>query len=300
MLDYPLFNNFISFQKNIKGKSIFTLKSYTIDIEEFSSFSKDYDIKNYGDVDFDIIRNFIIFLVEDKKISNRSINRKISSLRCFFKYLQQNNNIKKNPTSKQPFLKELKKKSIPLSRLETFNLLDDTHFSTKFEGIRDKFILELFYSTGIRRIELMELKVSDFDTNLKQLKVLGKGNKERFVPLTDNLIFLFQDYFEEIRKINPINNFLIIKRNGKRITKNYISKKIKDYISSITTKKKASPHILRHSFATHISEEGADINYIKEMLGHSSLSSTQIYVSHSIEKLKNDFLNSHPRAKLKE
>ena len=291
-------NNFILYFKNQKNKSDLTIKSYLTDLNDFKKFLfSEYEVNNLLEVEKNIVRAWVLYLVEKRKISNRSINRKISCLRTFYKYLQQKEFIKKNPATKQTFLKEKKKISVPLSMKEINKLLTEIKYPKGFEGIRDKFMLELFYNTGIRRAELINLKDKDFDTSLKRIKVLGKGNRERYIPVLDELISLYNKYNIYKKKENFFSENLIVSNKGEIISPDVVYKKIKYYICSVTTKEKKSPHILRHSFATHMLERDVDINSIKELLGHSSLSSTQVYVKSSLKKIKEDFLKSHPRSK---
>jgi integrase/recombinase XerC len=204
-----------------------------------------------------------------------------------------------NPLAKHRALKTSKKIQVPFSEAEISTVLDELKFDDSFDGIRDKLIIELFYSTGIRRIELIELKLSDVDIANKTLKVLGKRNKERIAPLLDTVIRTLNVYLKSRQHLDQISDkeYLFLTKKGVKVYESLVYRIINDYFSLASTKVKRSPHILRHSFATHLLNQGADLNAVKELLGHSSLAATQVYTHNSIAELKKVYLNSHPRSK---
>ena len=291
--------SFIDYLLLERKYSSLTVQAYTKDIETFQSFlMSEYGCSELKEVSYAQIRTWIVSLVE-QKISNRSINRKISALNSFYKFLIKVEAIKTNPLAKHKALKTSKKIQVPFSEAEVAKVLDNYTNGNDFEGIRDKLIIELFYSTGIRRIELVELKFYNIDTNNKQLKVLGKRNKERFVPLLDSVIQTIEKYNELRFQLEQVKDkdFLFLTKKGVKIYETLVYRIINEYFSLVSSKVKKSPHILRHSFATHLLNQGADLNAVKELLGHSSLAATQVYTHNSIAELKNVYSKSHPRSK---
>lgn len=282
-----------------KKYSALTAKAYQTDLESFMEFVKsEFDEDSIQNVNYSQIRSWIVSLVE-KKVSNRSINRKVSALNTYFKFLQKVGDIKLNPLTKHKALKTSKKIQIPFSESEINTAIDDLYYEDSFEGIRDKLIIELFYSTGIRRIELVELKLSSIDFQNSTLKVLGKRNKERLVPLLNSVSQSLQSYLKSRSELETIvdTDNLFLTKNGVKIYETLVYRIINDYFSRASSKVKKSPHILRHSFATHLLNEGADLNAVKELLGHSSLAATQVYTHNSIAELKKVHINAHPRSK---
>jgi integrase/recombinase XerC len=293
------FKSFIDYLLLEKNYSKLTIKAYQNDLNEFSEFIKvEFDSDSIEAVNYSQIRNWIVSLVE-KDITNRSINRKISALNSFYKFLLKTESIQANPLAKHKALKTSKKIQVPFSETEIVSVLDELHFEDSFEGIRNKLIIELFYSTGIRRIELVELKLKDVDYSNKTLKVLGKRNKERFVPLLDSVIQTLDMYLISRKELENIidKDYVFLTKKGVKIYETLVYRIINEYFSLASSKVKKSPHILRHSFATHLLNQGADLNAVKELLGHSSLAATQIYTHNSIAELKKVYLNSHPRSK---
>jgi integrase/recombinase XerC len=282
-----------------KKYSTLTINAYQKDLESFQEFNKkEFDEDNIKTVNYSQIRNWIIFLVE-KGIANRSINRKVSSLNTYYKFLLKIGVIKINPLAKHRALKTSKKVQIPFSENEINTVLDDFNFDDSFEGVRDKLIIELFYSTGIRRIELVQLRLVDIDLSNSTLKVLGKRNKERLLPLINTVIKTIKKYLIKRQELQIINDkaYLFLTKKGNKIYETLVYRIINDYFSRASTKVKKSPHILRHSFATHLLNQGADLNAVKELLGHSSLAATQIYTHNSIAELKKVYAKTHPRNK---
>ena len=291
---FQSFSNYLLLEKNY---SEHTVVAYVNDLENFKSFIQDeFDSDTINDVNYGQIRRWIIKLV-DSGISNRSVNRKISGVNSYFKFLMKVGDLEINPLAKHKALKTSKKIQIPFSKDEINAVLDALNFDTTFEGIRDKFIIELFYSTGIRRIELVQLKLIDIDPSQKTLKVLGKRNKERLLPLLDSVIESATQYIEARNALSSIQDkaYLFLTKKGIKIYETLVYRIINDYFSKASSKVKRSPHILRHSFATHLLNEGANLNAVKELLGHSSLAATQVYTHNSIAELKDVYAKAHPR-----
>ncbi len=279
-----------------KRYSIHTVKSYIFDVTECALFfeeDKIFPIK----ITHQDIRSYIVFLSK-KNYSTRSINRKLSALRTFYKYLMKIEQISKSPLDLVTPVKTQKKVQVPIAKNEMELLLNSEEiFHDNFEGIRDLLIMELLYQTGIRRIELINLKLIDVNFSQKTIKVLGKQNKERIIPLTDTLIILLKRYIEYRKKIDlRKQEELILTKKGKRIYPSLVYQIVNYYLSLVTTKDKKSPHMLRHSFATHLLDSGADLNAIKELMGHSSLASTQVYTNSSLKELKKMYNHTHPRS----
>jgi len=291
------FSEFISYLELEKKFSPHTVKAYKSDLNRFNEFVMDeFDGIPIKEVNYPIIRNWIVSLV-DQKISNRSINRKISSLKTYFKFLQKTKQIEVNPLLKHKALKTSKKIQVPFSEKEIDEVLVFLNEEDDFEGVRNKLIVELFYSTGIRRSELVNLKLNDVSFTQDQIKVLGKRNKERLIPLLPSVIDTIKNYLELRDQLETIHDptYLFLSGKGKKIYENLVYRVITNYFGRASEKVKKSPHILRHSFATHLLNEGADLKAVKELLGHSSLASTQVYTHNSIANLKKVYKNSHPR-----
>jgi integrase/recombinase XerC len=293
------FKSFTDYLLLEKKYSKLTVSAYENDLKTFKKFIKEeYDSNDIQSINYPQIRNWIVFLVESN-ISNRSINRKMSSLNTFYRFLMKIGEIQTNPLAKHKALKTSKKIQIPFSETEINMVLDELHFEDDFEGIRNRLIIELFYSTGIRRIELVELKLTGVDFNNKTLKVLGKRNKERIVPLIKPVLETMNQYLKLRDGLEFIhdNDNLFLTKKGVKIYETLVYRIINDYFSIASSKVKKSPHILRHSFATHLLNQGADLNAVKELLGHSSLAATQVYTHNSIAELKKVHVNAHPRSK---
>ena len=283
--------SFIDYLQLEKKYSPNTIKAYENDIMSFSDYNKnEFDQSSISKVDYSQLRSWIVKLVESK-ISNRSINRKISSLNTYYKFLLKIEKIKKNPLDNHRALKTKKIIQLPFSEKEVISALDINNFQNSFEGKRDRLIIEMLYSTGIRRIELTGLKIKDIDFSSKRIKVLGKRNKERFIPMLK-----YMDYRNELNRIKS-KDFLFLTSKGEKIYENLVYRITNKYFDYVSTKVKKSPHILRHSFATHLLNNGADLNAVKDLLGHSSLAATQVYTNRSIEEIKKVYSNTHPRNK---
>ena len=273
-----------------------TVLAYQKDIEAFQLFLiQEYSNSEVSKANYSQIRTWIVHLV-DRQISNRTINRKISSLNSYYKFLLKTETINTNPLVKHKALKVSKRIQIPFSESEVSSVLNSIHTDT-FEGIRDKLIVELFYSTGMRRIELVQLQLKDIDLSQGQIKVLGKRNKERFIPLLPSIVDSIKIYLEKRLKLETVRDpsILFLTKKGNKVYELLIYRVVTSYFDSVSSKVKKSPHILRHSFATHLLNNGADLNAVKELLGHSSLAATQVYTHNSVAELKKVYEKSHPR-----
>ena len=282
-----------------KKYSKHTVNAYVKDLNDFTKFNQQhFNQVNIDKANYSQIRSWIISLV-DFGLENRTVNRKISSLNSYYKFLLKTESVKTNPLSKHKVLKVSKKVQIPFSKAEVNKVLDEFNFDNSFEGIRDKLIIELFYSTGIRRIELVQLQLKDVDEANKTLKVLGKRNKERYLPLLESVLDTIKVYLSKRNKLEKTvdKQTLFLTKKGHKIYETLVYRIINNYFSKASTKVKKSPHILRHSFATHLLNQGADLNAVKELLGHSSLAATQVYTHNSIAELKKVYAKSHPRNK---
>ncbi|MRI00410.1 tyrosine-type recombinase/integrase [Kriegella sp. EG-1] len=290
---------FVDYLLHEKNYSIHTVNAYQKDIEIFANFCKtEYAIEDIDCINYSIVRSWVVALVDDD-VSNRSINRKTASLKSYFKFLQRIGLIEANPLSKHKALKTPKKIEVPFSEDEMTHVLSQMVFEESFEGVRDNLIIELLYATGMRRAELVNLKVSNVDLNNRMVKVLGKRNKERLIPLLPKTIVLFNKYLKERESLEIINDhpYIFLSNSGNKVYGTLVYRVINYYLSKVSSKVKRSPHILRHTFATHLLNKGADLNSVKELLGHSSLASTQIYTHNSISELKKIHAMSHPRNK---
>jgi len=293
------FKSFIDYLLLEKNYSKLTVKAYQNDLNNFLEFNKEhFDESHIVQANYSQIRSWIVSMVE-QEISNRSINRKVSALNTYYKFLLKIKEITINPLAKHKALKTSKKIQVPFSETEIATVLDELNFENDFEGIRDKLIIELFYSTGIRRIELVNVTLDALDLSNKTIKILGKRNKERFVPLIDSVIDTINQYLQKRNTLESIEDkaYLFLTQKGVKIYETLVYRIINEYFSLASTKVKKSPHILRHSFATHLLNQGADLNSVKELLGHSSLAATQVYTHNSIAELKKVYLNTHPRRK---
>jgi integrase/recombinase XerC len=233
----------------------------------------------------------------EKKLSARSVNRKISALKSFYKFLLREKQIDINPMSKIQTPKIPKRLPVFVEESKMNNLIEDIKFGSNFEGRRDLLMIELLYSTGMRRAELINLKEIDVNLHHGTIKVIGKRNKERLIPITHELGTLIKEYCDQKRYIKSTTHNLFITKNGKPIYASAVYRTVRNLLSKVTTLSKKSPHILRHTFATHLLNNGANLNAIKELLGHANLAATQVYTHNSIEKLKAVYSKAHPKAK---
>ncbi|WP_299118615.1 tyrosine-type recombinase/integrase [uncultured Winogradskyella sp.] len=280
-----------------KKYSKHTVLAYIKDIEVFQDFLyENHNSEIISKAGYSEIRQWIVELV-NRGISNRTINRKTSSLNSYYKFLLKTESIKVNPLKKHKALKVGKKVQLPFSEQELRAVLEDAIEVVDFKTSRNQLIIELFYATGIRRIELVNIRVTDIDFNKKLLKVLGKRNKERYIPLMESLINALHGYFEYRSKLPAVvdKDMLFLTQKGLKIYEKLVYRIINKYFSKASSKAKCSPHVLRHSFATHLLNQGADLNAVKELLGHTSLAATQVYTHNSIAELKKVYAKSHPR-----
>ena len=290
---------FISYLRLEKKYSEHTISAYQKDIQSFVDFcATDYGLGDIDKIEYPIIRSWIVSLV-NTQISNRSVNRKIASIKAYYKFLQQIGKNDVNPLAKHKAMKTSKKIEVPFSEEEMQRVLNQLPFADDFEGSRDKLIIELLYTTGIRRAELINLKIGDVQLAERSLKVLGKRNKERIVPLLVPTIELFKAYFAFRNQLETHGDkeYVFLTNTGNKIYETLVYRIINGYFSKVSSKVKRSPHILRHTFATHLLNKGADLNSVKELLGHSSLASTQVYTHNNIAELKKIHATAHPRGK---
>lgn len=296
-MTYPkAFQEYLQLEKNY---SLHTVNAYGNDLIFFQEFLKsNFDTEKLEEVNYSMIRSWIVSMV-DAGVSNSSVNRKISSLKSFYKFLLKIKVIESSPLLKHKSLKTPKKLQIPFSENELDLVLNNLKFPEGFEGFRDKLIIDLFYTTGIRRIELIGLKMQNIDIQNRTLKVLGKRNKERILPIVPVIASQIEKYLAERTKLVSIKDsdyfFLLLK--GVKLNDSFVYRLINYYFSDVSEKVKKSPHILRHTFATHLLNNGADLNSVKELLGHASLASTQVYTHSSLSELKKIYGQAHPRNK---
>ena len=286
-------NEFIQYITSEKRFSEHTIKSYLTDLNQFTTYiDAEFEIhKEVNEINFQIIRSWIASMLE-KEISPRSVNRKISTLKTYFKFLLRNKFLKESPMLKVVAPKSKKRLPVFIEEDQMESLLTKITFEDGFIGQRNKLIIELFYVTGIRLSELINITIKDIDFQNQLIKVLGKRNKERLIPLSPSMIRLLKSFIEE----NQLNHFLFTNLDGNKLYTKLVYRIVNKYIGEISSVNKKSPHILRHTFATQMLNNGADINAIKELLGHANLSATEVYTHNTIEKLKTVYKQAHPRA----
>lgn len=291
-----MINTFIKYLLNEKRFSLHTVKSYEIDIKQFEGFLRnnfELPLASAGSRD---IRTWIVSLI-DTNVHPKSVNRKIASLRSFYKFLLGRELVEENPATKVRPLKTPKPIPEFVQKSEMDDLLDKVEFDHDLVGLRDRLIIELLYGTGMRLSELINLKDSDVDIYNHTIKVLGKRNKERIIPVSKSNLNLIKSYIKERdAELFRENDFLIITGAGKKSYPMMIQRIIKKYLVVISKVHKKSPHVLRHTFATHLLDNGADLNAVKDLLGHANLAATQVYTHNSLEKLKSTFDQAHPKA----
>jgi integrase/recombinase XerC len=289
-------NEFLLYLQYEKRYSAHTIKAYATDLQSFSDFL----VEVYGEAHLEKanylqVRSWVVSLLE-QNFDAKSVNRKISCLKSFFSYLLKHNLVPLNPMQKVVSPKSAKKLPVFIEKEGMDVLLNNFEFEPNFEGNRDRLILEIFYCTGIRLSELINIKITDLDFSRGNLKVLGKRNKERIVPMIPRLIELCEKFIQDNHLKKSSSEYLITNSKGEKISPRLVYKIVNAYLSCVSTVEKRGPHILRHTFATHMLNNGADLNAIKELLGHASLQATQVYTHNSIEKLKRIHKQSHPRA----
>jgi integrase/recombinase XerC len=289
--------SFINYLKYEKRYSHLTAIAYKKDLDQFEEFF----VKTIGDFNVDgindkVVRNWVIELM-DNKLTARTVNKKISALKSFYKYLLRHEVVKENNLVNVIVPKVRKKLPQFVEEKNLNHLLDDGYFGADFESLRDKLILSLFYGSGIRLSELMHLKDADLNQTESLVKVLGKRNKERITPYPRSLNDLINQYKTERRKLfGPTSQTLFVTSTGEPVYEKLIYRVVNKYLAQVTTIDQKSPHVLRHTFATHMLNHGADLNAVKEMLGHSNLSATQIYTHTSLEKIQKVYRQAHPRS----
>lgn len=288
-----LFKDFEKYLKHERNYSSHTVHAYLHDVSQFYTYLG-FDFAQTDLIEVNHVRFWIVQL-KQADCASKTINRKISSLKTFFSFSKRESVIDFNPVSRIKSLKAEKRLPAIVSENALENLFQgDNVFSNDFKGRRDQLIIELFYQTGIRLKELINIKFSDYDSSGKKLKILGKRNKERWIPLSDSMILLLEDYIQQRTSLSDLP-FLFVTNVGKKSYAKMIYRIVDHYLSLVSSAKKTSPHVLRHAFATHLLNRGADLNAIKELLGHASLLSTQVYTHVSSEKIKLAYKRSHPR-----
>ena len=293
-----MINKFLQYITHEKRYSPHTITSYTKDLEDFLEFYlRTEGSEDLLKADKKIIRNFIVDLSE-KNISKRSINRKVSTIRSFYKFLLKIEEIKNSPVENISSLKFYAEKQTPISKEEMIKLDEEVFHET--DNLLKQCIIETLYQTGIRKAELCGLIFENVNLETQELKIIGKGNKERYVPISEKLAELLSEYLSIRKPQEDARNLFFVNKNGKKLTEKFVYLAVNKYLSLVTSKEKKSPHILRHSFATHVLDNGAEISKVKKILGHSSLASTQVYTNANIEQLKKVFNLAHPRAAKKE
>ena len=283
---------FLAYLEVEKRYSSHTVIAYRKDIEQFSDFSNIENEQDLREVNFQLVRSWLVQLLE-KGNSNRTAARKISSLRVYFKWLLKEVVVKDNPVSKIKSPKQ--SKNLPSffreAQLDPVNF--DSLFDDSFDGVRNRLVIEFLYQTGVRLSELIALKVKDVDQS--KVKVLGKRNKERVIPISENLSALIKDYQKKITEQGIVNEYLFVLKNGKTLYPKFVYRLINSYFSNVTDVDKCSPHVLRHTFATHMLNNGAGLETLKELLGHANLSATQVYTHNTFAQLTNIYSQAHPR-----
>nr|WP_315174234.1 tyrosine-type recombinase/integrase [uncultured Flavobacterium sp.] len=288
------FRDYLVLEKNY---SLHTQKAYCDDVDSFETFLDEASFEvALEKVEYFQIRSWVVFLV-DARLSNVSVNRKIASLKAFYKFLLKTKQISANPLVKHCALKVPKNVQIPFSEKEMNSLGDSFYECLEFDELRNKLMIEMFYATGMRRSELIDLKFKDVSVGGATIKVLGKRNKERVMPLLSSLVDLVELYVSKRSNLRIIEDFdfFFLNSKGLKLSQSFVYRTINSYFSAVSEKVKKSPHILRHTFATHMLNNGADLNSIKELLGHSSLASTQVYTNSSLAELKKVYKEAHPR-----
>lgn len=293
--------SFLDYLSLEKKYSPHTLTAYKNDLESFVFFlTNEFKGNKIETASYSQIRSWIVNLV-NSGVTNRTINRKLSALKAYYKFLQKIGELDVNPLKLHKSLKTASQIQIPFSEKEISAAIQgfETPVEPNFEAIRNKLIIELFYSTGIRRAELINIKISDIDFDNELVKVLGKRNKERFLPLIKSVKNSMKQYLVLRNDLQSLETHFFLTQKGKKMYDTLVYRIINNYFSKVSSKVKKSPHILRHSFATHLLNEGADLNSVKELLGHSSLASTQVYTHSSLGKIKEVYNQAHPRSQKK-
>jgi integrase/recombinase XerC len=294
LTQYSEIQSFLNYLRFEKRYSQHTIIAYQNDIEQFFKFLEPYNV-TIDAINAPVIRSWLAELKREN-MGSKSINRKISTLKSFFKFLLRQGVINQTPMTTVVSPKLNKRLPVFVEEKSTSTLFTHVEFGDDWTAKTEKLILLLFYSTGMRLSELIHLKEKNIDTDYSQVKVLGKGNKERIIPVSGELLKELNDYIARKPVRIPGVTEVLINKKGKPLYAKYVYNTVKKYLSMVTTVQKKSPHILRHTFATHLMNNGADINAVKELLGHASLAATQVYTHNTIEKLKEVYKKAHPRA----
>jgi integrase/recombinase XerC len=290
------FLDYITFEKRY---SQHTIDAYRSDLEQFFDFvTAQYNISDINKVDHQVVRSWVVSLMENKNTA-RTVNRKITTLKSYFKFLIKDGSLQENPMNRVISPKTSKRLPVFVEQESMDKLFDEIEFGEGYPAARDRMIMELFYATGMRLSELVNLKEADLDLYNNVLKVTGKRNKQRIIPFSGNLVDLLKSYLEVKRKtfgISEQNAHLFVTNKGEKLYPKLVYRMVHHYLDAVTTISKRSPHVIRHTFATHMLNNGADLNAIKEILGHANLAATQVYTHNTIEKLKSIYKQAHPRA----
>jgi integrase/recombinase XerC len=290
------FLDYIAFEKRYSHN---TINAYRTDLDQFFAFLKDqYNLHDINKVDYQIIRSWIVHLM-DNKVSPRSVNRKITTLKTYFRFLVKEGIVTDNPMGRVIAPKTSKRLPVFVEADSMVRLFEDVSWGTGYPAARDRLVMELFYATGMRLSELINLQEPDVDLHKKTLKVTGKRNKQRLIPFTGNLAGLISGYLVEKQSAfegKDTGPHLFLTDKGEKLYPRMVHRLVHRYLDQVTTISKRSPHVIRHTFATHMLNNGADLNVIKEILGHANLSATQVYTHNTIEKLKSIYQQAHPRA----
>lgn len=290
-------DSFLEYLKAERNYSAHTLESYSHSLSEFQSFCESLGENiSWSTVDASVVREWMIYMIDQQHLATSSVNTQLSALRSFYKYLRMMSLVDKNPMTKITGPK--KKKPLPafIRESEMDRLLDIMSEDRSFGGVRDRLVIMMFYETGMRRAELASLKDSDIDLASKQIKVLGKRNKQRVIPFGQELENEIKTYLELRKEVTAETpDKFLLKDTGKPVTLEYLGKVVGEKLALVTTQKKKSPHVLRHSFATAMLNNDADLGSIQKLLGHQSLATTEVYTHLSFEELKNEYKNAHPR-----
>ena len=291
-----LLDEFLKYLRLEKRYSQHTVKAYQTDLIQFQDYLSEVYESSLQQAKHPMVRSWLAQML-DYGIAPRSVTRKITALKSFYKFLIKEERLKENPTLKIIPPKSSKKLPVFVEQSQMAILLDELTFEEGFNGVRDKLIIELFYSTGIRQSELINLKLKDVSLSSNTIKVLGKRNKERLIPFTIELRQKLEAYIKSRAELSiKDTSYLLLTQKGKKLYPTLVYRQVNHYLSQVTSLDKKSPHVLRHTFATHMLNNGADLNTIKELLGHANLSATQVYTHNTIDKLKLVYNQAHPRA----
>lgn len=295
---YDSIQRFLDYLKYQKRYSAHTIRSYHDDLLQFFGFvDMQFDEVSLTSIGHTYVRSWLAS-IKQNDISSKTINRKISSLKSFFKYLVKTGVLDQTPMTRIVTPRNSKRLPDFIQEGDAGKLMADLRNTENWKGLNTKMLITLFYTTGVRLSELINLKEGQVDFDKKQIKVLGKGNKERIIPVSEDIVAMIKDYIQHKKKeFERTDSTLLVTEKGKKMYSKYPYLLVKKFLTTeVKTLNKKSPHVLRHSFATHLSNKGADLNAIKELLGHSSLAATQVYTHNTIEKLKNAYKKAHPKA----